>query len=242
MKPIIHTLLILFIFIVSSHAQQGKSMFTIALDIGHTPKKQGATSARGVGEYNFNKSVVVKLHKKLIRQGFSKAFIVNVQGKEISLKSRTQIAKNKRADLFISIHHDSVNKKYLKTWIHESKKKFYNDSFKGYSIFISDKDEKSRVFANTLGQVLLAKQFYPTLHHAEKIKGENRKLLDTKKGIYEFSQLIVLKTATFPALLFECGVILNREEELLLSNTDYQDKLASTLTIAIKQYYLKNIK
>jgi N-acetylmuramoyl-L-alanine amidase len=238
MKPIIASLLIFFIFIAGSYAEQEKNTFTIAIDIGHTPKKYGATSARGTGEYLFNKSIALKLHENLIDKGFTRTFIINPQGEEISLKSRTQTAKQKKTDLFISIHHDSVNEKYLKKWTHRGKNRFYSDNFKGYSLFISDKNKQNRIFANILGETLLADDFRPTLHHAEKIKGENRRLLDAKKGIYEFGQLVVLKTATFPALLFECGVILNREEEALLSSANYQDKLASALATAIVSYYL----
>jgi len=239
MKSIIYIALACSIFTAKGYTQPEKNNFTIALDIGHTPQKQGATSARGTGEYMFNKQIVLALYKKLIHRGFSKTFIINRQGEEISLKGRTQLAKKQHTNLFISIHHDSVNEKYLKIWTHQNKKKFYSDDFNGYSIFISTKHKENRVLANTLGKALLKKDFQPTLHHAEKIKGENRKLLDTKKGIYEFGELVVLKTADFPALLFECGIILNRNEESLLLSTNYQDKLTSVLATAINQYYLE---
>ncbi len=239
MKSIIYIAFVFLLLTENGYTQSEKNNFIIALDIGHTPKKQGATSARGTGEYIFNKQIVHTLYKKLIHQGFSSTFIINRQGEEISLKGRTQLAKKQHTNLFISIHHDSVNEKYLKTWTHESKKKFYSDDFNGYSIFISTKHKENRVLANTLGKTLLTKNFQPTLHHAEKIKGENRKLLDAKKGIYEFGELAVLKTADSPALLFECGIILNRNEESLLLSTDYQDKLASALATAINQYYLE---
>jgi N-acetylmuramoyl-L-alanine amidase len=242
MKSIIYIIFILSAFTTNGYTQQEKNNFIIALDIGHTPKKQGATSARGTGEYIFNKQIVLTLYKKLLHLGFSNTFIINQQGEEISLKGRTQLAKKKRTTLFISIHHDSVNQKYLKTWTHENKKKFYSDNFNGYSIFISTKHKENKIIANTLGKALLTQNFQPTLHHAEKIKGENRRLLDAKKGIYEFGELIVLKTADFPALLFECGIILNRNEESLLLSADYQDKLTSVLATAINQYYLEKQK
>lgn len=237
-KSIVHALLVCCVCITNGYAvQQEKTQFTIALDIGHTPKKHGATSARGQGEYIFNKRIVSMLHKKLLEQGFTNTFIVNPQGKEISLQERTQQAKKRHTDLFISIHHDSVNEKYLKTWTYNNKKRPYSDNFKGYSLFISDKHKQNRVIADIVGQTLRENHFQPTLHHAEKIKGENRKLLDADKGIYEFSQLIVLKTNAFATLLVECGIILNRDEEKLLISPDYQSKLSSALATAITHYY-----
>jgi N-acetylmuramoyl-L-alanine amidase len=39
-----------------------------------------------------------------------------------------------------------------------------------------------------------------------------------------------------PAVLFECGIIKNRNEELQLGNRDYQDKLVTALFNAIKLF------
>ena len=67
--------------------------------------------------------------------------------------------------------------------------------------------------------------FLPTLHHAEKIPGEGRKLMDKDLGLYEFDDLIVLKTAAMPAVLLECGVIVNRSEEASLQTPEIQHRI-----------------
>jgi N-acetylmuramoyl-L-alanine amidase len=54
------------------------------------------------------------------------------------------------------------------------------------------------------------------MHHAENIPGENRKLIDPDSGLYEYDDLVVLRTAEMPAVLLEAGVVVNRAEELLL--------------------------
>lgn len=231
-------LLLLFFCIISLCAQvKTKKTFVVAIDIGHTPKKHGSTSAHGIGEYRYNRNIALRLNKKLHQKGFSKAFVINVRGKEIKLKQRTKVAKLRGADLFISIHHDSLNKKYLKRWFYDGKKRYYSNKFRGYSIFISRKNPENLKFAEILGQNLRDNNLTPTFHHTEKIKGENRKLLDRDKGIYDFGQLVVLRTSSIPSLLFECGVILNKEEEILLSTSKYQDKLAFILAESIEEYY-----
>ena len=210
--------------------------FTVAIDIGHSEKRPGAISARGVSEYHFNKVLANKVFENLADHGIN-AFIVD-SDKELTLKMRTKIAAKKKADLFISIHADSVKPKYLKTWEYNDEKLQYSDKFSGYSIFISRKHKESGILAVILGQALREALLRPTYHHAEKIKGENRKLLNRELGIYEFGKLVVLKTATMPALLFEMGIIVNRDEEKKLSSDIYQNALAEIISNSIKEYKL----
>lgn len=168
-----------------------------------------------------------------------KTFIINERGNDISLTERTAMADKLKADLLLSIHHDSVQPQYLLPWIYEGKEFFYCDKFNGYSLFYSERNhesESSLEFAHLLGSELQSNLFVPTLHHAEKIKGENRLLVDKEKGIYEFSDLIVLKTAKMPALLIECGIIVNRNEEILLSNPVYQKMIVLSIRNAVEKF------
>lgn len=66
----------------------------------------------------------------------------------------------------------------------------------------------------------------PTLHHAEKIAGENRELLDPINGIYVFDDLVVLKNSDAPAVLLEAAVIVNPDDEKKASSSQYQNKIA----------------
>ncbi|MDM8558593.1 N-acetylmuramoyl-L-alanine amidase [Candidatus Parabeggiatoa sp. HSG14] len=215
-----------------------KESFVVAIDIGHSIRRFGTTSAKGIGEFYFNKNLAKMLWKSLFQAGFTQAFLINEKGANITLKKRTAIAKRKNADLFIAIHHDSVQPRYLSSWRYKGKKRFYSDVFQGYSIFYSEKNrqvQRSLSFANLLGAEMRHNLFVPTLHHAEKIKGENRELVNKDKGIYRFDNLVVLKTATMPAVLLEAGLIVNRKEENLLSNPTYQKKLVLSVIAAIEK-------
>ena len=214
----------------------------MAIDIGHTKRQGGAISAHGISEYDYNREIASLLFSELIKLGFIKSFIINENGDDISLNERANQANNRKASLLISIHHDSVQPIYLLSWRYKGKNLFYCDLFKGYSIFISDENENfnsSFLFADLLGSELLSRGFHPSLHHAEHIKGENRKLIDKDKGIYEFNKLVILKNAHIPAVLLECAVIKNREEENSI-NYDYRKRLVSAITSAIIKYYEKS--
>ena len=213
--------------------------FTLAIDIGHSPKRPGATSSRGKPEYGFNRSMAEFLLREIQRRKVFSAFVINSGGREISLAARTTAAQEAGADLLLSLHHDSVQPHYLSPWRHEGKEQRFSDQFSGHSLFISNKNPEfnaSQRFANLLGQQLLDQGLTPSLHHAEKIKGENRPLLDKDRGIYRFDNLVVLRQASMPALLLECGIILNRDEELRVSSPAYRQKIADAIIAAVLAY------
>jgi N-acetylmuramoyl-L-alanine amidase len=217
-------------------ARKNAGDFVIALDIGHSPLRGGAISARGVFEYEFNHRLVAELFAQLQSLGFTRSFVINPEGSEISLAHRSAEANEQKADLFLAIHHDSVKDKYLKNWEFKGKPQKYCDDFHGYSIFISRKNPRvaeSAEFAAKLGRALLGAGFTPTLHHEEQ---EKRPVTDREKGIYAFDDLVVLKTAKMPAVLLECGVIVNRVEEEQLNNPAYRKRLVGAIARAIQDF------
>ena len=214
----------------------GDAACVVAIDIGHTESSPGAVSARGVGEYVFNRNIANLLLEEIRGDGIDQAFIIDSNGK--SLQQRTESAKLQHADFLISIHHDSVQPSYLSTWTYEGAEHRYSDRFQGFSLFVSHKNpqaEESLELARDIGSQLLDAGFSPSLHHAEKISGENRELVDRKRGVYIFDDLIVLKTAAMPAVLLECGIIVNRQEETRLTDPANQNKLVKAVTAGIEQ-------
>ncbi|MCK9376375.1 MAG: N-acetylmuramoyl-L-alanine amidase [Syntrophobacterales bacterium] len=214
--------------------------FKVAIDIGHTINTPGAISARGVPEYLFNKNIAILLHRKLIQDPqFKGSFIINETGDDLPLSARGAIANRQGAALFISIHHDSVEPKDLSYWLCQGKSLAHCDKFAGYSIYYSEENGnplRSLSFAVVLGSEMLRNGFCPTLHHAEKFTGADKGLVDRIRGIYKYNKLVVLRTTDMPAVLFECGIIKNRYEELELSNSAYQHRIVDALLSAIKIY------
>ncbi|MBL9160604.1 MAG: N-acetylmuramoyl-L-alanine amidase [Verrucomicrobiales bacterium] len=211
----------------------------VALDVGHYRLKPGAMSARGVPELSFNLATTRVIAGVLEKAGAT-VIVVNADGLVSSLAERPEIAAREKADVFISIHHDSVNDKYLRKWTHGGVERDYADNFRGYSVFTSSKNAKagiSRELALKVGAALYGSGLRPTLHHAEPIQGENRPLLDETTGVYEFSDLVVLKSASLPAILLECGVIIHREEEMMVQMPEYQDLIGHALVQALAEVF-----
>jgi N-acetylmuramoyl-L-alanine amidase len=210
--------------------------FTLAIDVGHSRVQGGAISAHGIFEYEFNRRLAGELFEVLQTRGFSHSFIINPQGGEIRLLKRAETANNRKADLLLAIHHDSVKDTFLKDWKVNGKTEKYCDQFHGYSIFFSRKNvaaSQSRMFAFELAQALLEAGLTPTLHH---VAQEHRPIIDPEKGVYAFDDLVVLKGANMPAVLLECGVIVNRQEEEKLNTKEYRSRIIDAVGSAIANF------
>jgi N-acetylmuramoyl-L-alanine amidase len=63
-----------------------------------------------------------------------------------------------------------------------------------------------------------------------------RELIDREAGVYRYDQLIVLRKTQMPAVLFEAGSIINRDEELQMSSAERLDPIRSSLRGAVKKF------
>src|SRR6266853_1814949 len=211
----------------------------VALDIGHTRAQPGAISATSVPEFEFNQRIVQLVKQRLADSKFAEPVVINANGGPITLPERARRAALAGASLFIAIHHDSVADKYLQTDEASGKKQFRSDfRFAGYGVFISRKNpafDESLAVARLIGAQLEKNLPFAT-HHNEAIRGENRPILDSERGIYEYDDLIVLKAALMPAALVECGVIVNPEQDVLLRQPAMQKVIADAIATGIEQY------
>ncbi|NNM81240.1 MAG: N-acetylmuramoyl-L-alanine amidase [Burkholderiales bacterium] len=201
----------------------------IAVDVGHSKLHPGATSSRGVSEFEFNSTLARVVAQELRREGAT-PILIGIDGKMDDLHARTPHAKG--AKFYLSIHHDSSKDEYFSTWEWHGKKENYADQFSGFSLFVSRKNpypEKSLECASAIGARLMKAGFAPSTYHADKVLGEGREWADEKHGVYWFDNLVVLKTATQPAALLEAGVIVNRKEEKMLSTDETRRKIASAV-------------
>lgn len=215
--------------------------FQVVVDVGHTEEKVGARSARGVGEYEFNLNLAKRIEQDLVAAGFAKTVLmITTDWKRTGLAARAERANRLPADLFLSIHHDSVPDRFLGKWEYEGEQRGYSDRFKGHSLFVSvdNGDYKgSLLFGKLLGHQLKDRGLQYTPHYTEKFMGSRRReLVDPQAGVYRYDQLIVLKDTHMPAVLLEAGSIINRDEELLVATPEHQGLISAAVTDAVKAF------
>ena len=217
------------------------SKFRVALDVGHTAASEGATSARNVAEFVFNLRLGQQIEEKLKAEGFAETRLLVTEGKaRPSLVKRVAAANNLQANLFLSIHHDSVPNKFLEKWEFGGKKSYFSDRFSGYSVFVSQNNpdfKTSLAFAELVAREMRAEGLQYARQYAQPIMGRDQHpLLNKETGVYSYDKLIVLKSTRMPAVLLEAGSIINRDEELKMDSAERRDIISSGVTAAVKEF------
>jgi N-acetylmuramoyl-L-alanine amidase len=218
-----------------------RAAFRLVLDVGHTPQVWGAKSARGLHEFDFNLRLAKLIDQQLLDAGFARTVLLVTEGPALqSLARRVARANALRADLLLSIHHDSVPDSFLEKWDYNGEKHFFSDRFKGHSLFVSyeNRDRKgSLLFARLLGLALKSRGLNYTPHYTEKFMGRRRReLVDPEAGVYRFDHLVVLMYPHMPAVLLEAGSIINRDEELLMETPERQGLIGAAVLEAVEGF------
>ena len=217
-----------------------RSKFRIVLDVGHTAVSEGATSARNVAEFVFNLRLAQRVEEQLKSEGFPETRLLLTEGKaRPSLVKRVAAANDLHANLFLSIHHDSVPNSLLENWEFEGKKSHFSDRFSGYSVFVSRNNpdfKTSFAFAELVGKELKAQGLQYAQQYTQAIMGRYRHpLLNKETGVYSYDELVVLRSTRMPAVLLEAGSIINRDEELKMGSPERQDIISSAVAAAAKE-------
>ncbi|MGG0720097.1 cell wall-binding repeat-containing protein [Robertmurraya massiliosenegalensis] len=238
----------------------------IILDEGHGGKDPGAVK-NGLYEKVLNMEFTNKLADELKKFG---AEIIYTRPKNkdtyLSLEERTNIANQKNADLFISVHHDSnTSSKVSGLSTHYSS---YRPAIETKDVYVQSGGKKYPFIKEiTSKKVFVVKDgsstkelsyegsniaYDPTPSKAAK---ESKVLAERfakslvypgigVTGIYSKSgvrdhNLYVTRWTTMPSVLIELGFMSNPQEVKLLSNKTVQEKRAKTLANEIKKYYQK---
>ena len=207
------------------------------------PHARGARCHLGARrpEFAFNLSLARQVEQKLIETGFAKtALLVTAGPARPGLLKRVVRANRLPADLFVSIHHDSVPEVFKELWEYLGKENRFSDRFKGHSIFVSYDNparKGSLQFANLLGLELKGRDLQYTPHYTEQMMGRyRRELVNADAGVYRYDRLIVLRATRMPAVLLEAGSIVNRDEELLMASPERQALIAAAVADAIDKF------
>lgn len=226
----------------------------IAVDAGHGGEDPGALGPSGTRE----KDIVLEMAKRLARQvnateGF-RAVMIRDGDYYVGLRQRTRIAREQKADFFVSIHADAFDSprpngssvyalsqrgatSETAQWLAASENEADLIGGVDGNLSLDDKDE-------VLRGVLLDLTMTATLNDSLTIGGQ---VLDRMgrvnrlhKSRVEQAGFVVLKSPDIPSLLVETGFISNPDEERRLRDGAYQQRMMEAVFGGIRNHFQRN--
>jgi len=197
----------------------------VAVDVGHYAAEPGVISASGRPEFEYNLELARQVRADLEGLGLQ-VRLIGERGDYVMLHHRTRDAAG--ADLFLSIHHDSVKERLLPRAA----------EFSGFSLFVSRGNpqlDRSLACASAIGARLRAAGFTPSRYHADVDLGEDRPFADEANGVHYFDNLAVGKTAAMASVLLEAGVIVNPAEDTRMRDPAVQARIARAVAEGARQ-------
>jgi len=228
--------------------QSGHRDIVIAIDAGHGGEDPGALGPRGERE----KAVVLAIAKELhalfeADRGF-RPTLVRSGDYYISLKGRRDLARQRQADLFVSVHADAFHSREarggsvyaLSTSGATSTAAAYlaereNEADLVGGVRLADKDD---VLAGVLTDLSMTSTLDTSLKLGAGVLRSMEPLTKLHKQRVEQAGFAVLKSPDIPSILVETGFISNPHEASLLSSRDYQRKMAAAIHRGIREWFL----
>jgi len=201
----------------------------VAVDVGHYAAEPGVISASGVPEFEYNLALAREVQAEIEKQGV-KVRLIGERGDYSVLHHRTRDARG--ADLFVSIHHDSVQERLLPQ----------ADRFAGFSLFISRFNPfpaKSLACASSIGARMRASGSAPSRYHADPVIGESRPFADEVNGVHYYDNLAVARSAAMASVLVEAGVIVNRAEDQRMRDPEVRRRIAAAVAEGVRDCLAK---
>jgi N-acetylmuramoyl-L-alanine amidase len=230
-----------------------KRDIVIAIDAGHGGEDPGAI---GPGKI-YEKNVVLQISKELQRQinaekGF-RAELVRTGDYFIPLRKRTEIARKKGADLFVSIHADAAPRSSAygasvfalsdrgatsetARWLADSENR--SDLIGGAgNVSLGDKDQ---MLAGVLLDLSMTASLSSSLNIGQKVLSNMGRITPLHKSRVEQAGFMVLKSPDIPSILVETGFISNPSEARKLQTSAHQQSLARSIRSGVRQFFQEN--
>jgi N-acetylmuramoyl-L-alanine amidase len=220
----------------------GLDVKTIVIDPGHGGQDPGAIGPNGTQEKEITLDVARRLKEKLLKGGGYSVLLTRGEDRTLSLAQRVAFAKEHKADLFISVHVNSIpdhavniietyyfgpplNSETLRLAEQENKESHY--TIRELDAIVQDigntvkRQESARLAASIQNSL-----FRNIQHHDAKVRDFGIKM----------APFVVLSQSEVPSVLVEISCITQKKEEKKLASAQYRAQIASYIEEGVGTY------
>ena len=190
---------------------------TIVIDAGHGVPDEGAQSSNGTTEAETNLKIALKLQNLLEQSGCTVILTRSDENAIYDIDSKT-LKQKKISDIKNRVKIGNESSADIFVSIHLNK--IPQSQYDGWQTFYKEGSEDGARLAKTIQENL-----------NKTIQKENNRIAKTIDKIY------IIKHVEIPTTIVECGFLSNPDEEKLLLEEEYQNKLAWGIYNGIIDYF-----
>jgi N-acetylmuramoyl-L-alanine amidase len=220
----------------------------IVVDPGHGGVDPGTIGISGIYEKHVTLAMARDLKKHLEDTGRFKVILTRDRDIFIRLRDRVQLAREAKAELFISIHADTVKNKAIRG------PSVYTLSEKASdreAADLADKENKADLIAgvdlthetpevtNILIDLAQRETMNESARFAAALVGQLKKSTEVLRNTHRFAGFAVLKAPDVPSVLLEMGFLSNPTDERNLKSRQYRSRLAAAAAKAIDGHFVR---
>ena len=232
----------------AAHAPgEGDRDVIVAVDAGHGGVDPGAIGHGGTREKDVTLAIARALAERINAEPGMRAVLTRNRDEFVELRDRIARARAARADLFISVHADSIRDRSV------SGASVYVLSVHGASNeaakMLADRENAADLMGgipvddSPLGAVLIdaaQEQIVGmSASAAERVMGALEGVGEIRKPQVQRAGFVVLKSPAIPSMLVETAYISNPGEERRLRNTEQQARLAEAIASGVRRYFVQ---
>lgn len=223
----------------------------VAIDAGHGGQDPGSIGPAGTFEKHITLSIAKRLQAMVDAEKGMRAIMTRSGDYYLSPNKRPEIARQKKADLLISIHADAFTQPQprggsvwvlsmrradteLGRWMERTER--HSELLGGAAEVISDKSSE-RYLAETILGLSMDHSMATSHDLGNKVIEELKAVTSLHKRKPQAASLAVLTSPDIPSILVEVGFISNPQEEKNLNWSAYRERLAKAMFNAAKRYF-----
>jgi len=234
---------------IKSVTAAGQRDVVIAIDAGHGGEDPGAKGRGGAYEKDVVLAIAKQLARRINNEKGMKAVLIRDGDYYIGLRTRMKLAREQRADLFVSLHADAFRDSRV------NGSSVYTLSQRGASSeaarWLADRENSADLVGGEIleveddvFEVLLDLSQTGTQEASDEVARHIlqrlKKIGKTHKGHVQQAGFMVLKSPNIPSVLVELAYISNPEEERKLKSEAHQKIMVDALLKGIQEYFSRN--